>query len=113
MIDRSLVAVVAARFKVLGDPTRLTILNALQNGERSVTELVNETGRSQPNVSQHLKELSRAGLVSSRRDGIRILYEIADPYVSKICQAVCSSLEARISGDQKMISKLRQGARRK
>ena len=94
MIDRELVPVVAARFKALADPGRLTLLSVLQGGERSVSELVTATGRSQPNVSQHLAGLAKAGLVAGRREGNHVFYQIADPYVLRICDAVCRGVRA-------------------
>ena len=92
MIDPELIPLVAQRFKALGEPARLTLLAALQQGERSVSELVELTGRGQPNVSQHLKEMAHAGLVEARRDGARMYYRISDPYVNRICDAVCQSV---------------------
>ena len=92
MIERQLIPLVAARFKALGEPGRLALLSALQGGERSVSELVAATGRGQPNVSQHLAQLLRAGLVSSRREANRVLYRLADPYLQRICDAVCASV---------------------
>ena len=95
MIPPELIATVAARFKALGDPGRLAVLAALQQGERSVSELVEATGRSQPNVSQQLAALSRAGFVAARRDGNHVFYAVSDPYVEKICAAVCNGLAER------------------
>jgi DNA-binding transcriptional ArsR family regulator len=95
VIDAELIPQVAARFKALGDEGRLSLLSALQRGEKSVSELVEATGRSQPNVSQHLASLTHAGLVEARRDGTRVFYRIADPTVLRICDAVCDSLGAR------------------
>jgi len=92
MIDPDLIPLVAQRFKALGEPARLALLAALQQGERSVSELVELTGRGQPNVSQHLKELVHAALVEPRREGARIYYRISDPYVNRICDAVCRSV---------------------
>jgi DNA-binding transcriptional ArsR family regulator len=92
MIEPELIPLVAQRFKVLGEPARLALLAALQRGERSVSELVELTGRGQPNVSQHLKEMVRAGLVEARREGTHAYYRIADPYVTRICDAVCRSV---------------------
>jgi ArsR family transcriptional regulator len=91
-MESELIPLVAARFKALGDPRRLALLSALQGGERTVSELAEATRRPQPNVSQHLASLSRAGLVDSRREGTRVFYRIADPYVLRICDAVCDSL---------------------
>ena len=94
MIESELIPLVAQRFKALGEPGRLALLAALQKGERSVSDLVGVTGRGQPNVSQHLAQLVHAGLVSSRRQGNRIFYRISDPYVLRICDAVCKSVGA-------------------
>src|SRR6266498_2596197 len=96
MIDPALVPVVAVRFKALADPGRLAILSALQRGEKNVSELVGATGRSQPNISQQLAGLARAGFVAGRREGTRVYYRIADPYVARICEAVCNGLERQI-----------------
>ena len=92
MIEPDLIPHVAARFKALGDPGRLALLSALQGGEKSVGELVEATGRGQPNVSQQLAALHRSGLVAPRREGNHVYYRIADPYVVRICDAVCLSL---------------------
>jgi len=92
MIEPELIPMVAQRFKALGEPARLALLACLQRGERSVSQLVELTGRGQPNVSQHLKELVRAGLVAPRREGAHVYYRIADPYVTRICDAVCRSV---------------------
>ena len=91
-MESDLIPLVAARFKALADPRRLALLSALQGGERTVTELAETTQRPQPNVSQHLASLARAGLVEGRREGTRTYYRIADPYVLRICDAVCDSI---------------------
>ncbi len=95
VLDARLIPEVAARFKVLADVGRLSLLSALQRGERSVGELAETTGRSQPNVSQHLASLARAGFVAQRREGTKVLYRIADPTVLRICDVVCDSVVAR------------------
>jgi ArsR family transcriptional regulator len=92
MIEAGLIPLVAARFKALSEPGRLAILAQLHGGERSVTELARATARGQPNVSQHLAQLLQAGLVASRRQANRVLYRLADPYVQRICDAVCASV---------------------
>jgi len=91
-MENELIPKVAARFRALSDPRRLALLSALQERERCVGELAGLTGRPQPNVSQHLGSLARAGLVEARREGNRVFYRIADPFVLKICDAVCESL---------------------
>ena len=96
MVPKELIPTVAARFKVLGDPGRLSILAALQHGEKSVSELVEITGRTQPNVSQHVAALARVGFVAARREGNRVFYRVSDPYVVRICEAVCDGMAERV-----------------
>ena len=62
--------------KGLADPKRLLILNALRDGERSVTDLVDELDIPQANVSQHLAVLRDRGLVTGRRDGQWVYYSL-------------------------------------
>ena len=91
-----LVDLIAARFKVLGEPNRLRLLNALKAGEKSVSELVSETGTTQPNVSRHLQALADAGLVHRRKEGVAVYYGIAEAQVFELCEHVCGSLRRRL-----------------
>jgi DNA-binding transcriptional ArsR family regulator len=63
-------------FEVVAEPARREILDLLIDGPRPVGELVTRTGLSQPNTSRHLRVLREAGLVESRPDGQRRLYEL-------------------------------------
>lgn len=114
MLDPELIPLVAARFKALGEPGRLALLAALHEGEKSVGELAQATRRGQPNVSQHLAQLSGAGLVAARREGNRIYYRIADPFVERICDAVCQSVVTRAREDERRARSLKRagGARK-
>jgi DNA-binding transcriptional ArsR family regulator len=112
MVDPKLIPAVAERFKVLGDPGRLAILAVLQSGEKSVSEIVEATGRSQPNVSQHVSSLARAGFVARRREGNRSYYRVIDPCVSEICDAVCQSLAARAAQNDEWQRLLKRGGRK-
>ena len=86
------VELIAARFKVLSDPVRLRLIMALEGGERNVSQLVEQTGVAQTNVSRQLQALARAGIVSRRKDGIQAYYHIADPTIFELCDHVCGSL---------------------
>lgn len=83
---------VAERFKTLSEPLRLSMLQALRDGEKSVGELVSITGASQPNVSKHLKMLQAAGMVEREQRGNAVYYSIADETIFTLCDVVCSSL---------------------
>ena len=89
MIDK-----VARRFKLLSEKVRLEILNQLQvNGEMNVHELVEATGYQQSNVSKHLLLMARDGILSRRKDGLNVYYDIDDPTISGLCMLVCSRLQ--------------------
>jgi ArsR family transcriptional regulator, zinc-responsive transcriptional repressor len=71
----------AQLFKVLGSESRLRLLRLLEEPGRTVGELVEITGLSQPLVSQHLRTLRHADLVTSDRRGKQVVYRVADQHV--------------------------------
>ena len=83
---------IAERFRVLGEPMRIALLEALRDGEATVTELQRATGASQQNVSKHLGVLLRVGILGRRREGNFAVYSIADPTVFSLCEEVCGGL---------------------
>ena len=91
--DRLLLA--ADTFKLLGDTTRLRILSALLEGERSVSELAGDADAPVPGVSQHLAKLRSGGLVKVRRQGTRMLYRVVDPRIAQFL-ALISGLSHRL-----------------
>lgn len=92
------VELVAARFRALGDGSRIKLLNLLMQGESSVQELVEASGMTQTNVSRHLGLLRREGIVSRTKDGKRAVYRIADPHVAELCKLVCGGIELHLAG---------------
>ena len=97
----------AEKFRMLADPTRLAILRTLMQGERNVTRVVEETGRNQANVSKHLKMLAEAGLVSRRKEGLQVFYTLNDPLVERLCRLVCETIveeaQAKLARQKKLI----------
>jgi ArsR family transcriptional regulator len=83
---------VAERFRLLGEPVRLQILQALRDRELSVGQLVQALSLQQANVSKHLQQLHRAGIVGRRREGLQVFYRILDPSMLDLCAVVCGSL---------------------
>lgn len=80
----------AELFGVLSTPIRLRIIGALCEGEKNVSQLLQDIDVSQPNMSQHLNVLYRAGVVGKRRQGAQMFYSIADETVVRVCKAVCT-----------------------
>jgi DNA-binding transcriptional ArsR family regulator len=102
---------IAARFKVLSEPMRLKLIYALMDGEKTVSELMEQTGGLQANVSKHLGLLLDAGVVSRRKEGLKAYYRIADQSVYELCDLVCGSLEERLSSHLKSLSDTSPGRR--
>jgi ArsR family transcriptional regulator len=84
---------IASRFRMLSEPTRLKILGSLGDKEMTVTELVTATGAHQGNVSKHLGALLQAGIVSRRKVGLTANYKISDPTIFAMCELVSSRLK--------------------
>jgi len=80
----------ADALRMLGDPTRINILWALMQGETSVACLADLAGTSPTAVSQHLSKLRLAGLVSNRREGTFVFYQLADPHVGALLRQALS-----------------------
>lgn len=93
---------VAEKFRMLADPTRLSILRTLLEGEKNVGTIVSGTGQNQANVSKHLKMLAETGMVSRRKEGLQVFYAVADPLVEELCNLVCGAIlkEARADVDR-------------
>jgi len=89
---------IAARFRVLGEVSRLKLIRALEAGERSVNELVAASGLTQANTSRHLQTLTDAGILGRRREGTSVRYRIADPEILELCHLVCGGLRTGLEG---------------
>jgi DNA-binding transcriptional ArsR family regulator len=89
-----LLELIAERFKALAEPARLQILNSLRDREKTVSELMEETGFGQPNVSKHLQLLHSLRFVERRKKGLYVFYRLADESVFQLCDVVCGRLTA-------------------
>lgn len=92
---------VARRFRLLGEPYRLRILQLLEDGELSVNQITAALRGNQPNVSKHLHALYDGGLVGRRREGNSIVYFIADPAIFRLCDLVCRSTARSVESQLK------------
>ena len=95
---------VAELFKVLSEPMRLKLLYALMDGEKSVSQLVEETGGLQANVSKHLGILLDAGVVGRRKKGLYACYRITDESIFELCDLACGSIYDRLAADLDRLS---------
>ena len=95
---------VAELFALLSTPVRLKIIGALCNGEKNVSELLAQIDTTQPNMSQHLATLYRAGVLGKRRDSTQIYYRLQSERVAMLCRAVCTQVAIELDGGGEMPS---------
>ncbi|MEN9624779.1 MAG: Biofilm growth-associated repressor [Pseudomonadota bacterium] len=82
----------AELFAVLSTPIRLRIISELCQGEKNVGQLLDHIDVAQPNMSQHLNIMYRAGILGKRRQGAQMFYRIADESAVMVCRAVCTQV---------------------
>jgi DNA-binding transcriptional ArsR family regulator len=92
-----LAELIARRFRAIGEPLRIRLLDALRDGELSVNELAERTGASQQNVSKHLAVLADAGILARRKGGTRVHYRVADDGIFAVCEQVCGALHEQLA----------------
>ncbi len=91
-----LIELVAQRFRVLGEPMRIRLLDQLRDGEATVGELQQALGATQQNVSKHLGILHAAGMVNRTKDGNHARYWISDTSVFELCDQVCGGVRRQL-----------------
>lgn len=95
-LPEPLIELVAQRFRVLGEPMRIKLLDLLRERDGTVGELQDALGASQQNVSKHLGILHAAGMVSRTKDGTQVRYSISDPSVFELCDQVCGGVRRQL-----------------
>ena len=95
-LPEPLIELVAQRFRVLGEPMRIKLLDRLRESDATVGELQQALGASQQNVSKHLGILHDAGMVSRAKDGNHTRYSISDPAVFELCDQVCGGVRRQL-----------------
>lgn len=87
-------ALVAQRFRALAEPARLQILQSMRKQEMTVSDLVDDTGLGQANVSKHLQLLYTLGFVTRRKEGLFTYYSLASQSVFALCDIMCNQLDS-------------------
>jgi len=95
-------ATAAELFRLLATPIRLKIISALCGHEKNVSQLLHEIETTQPNMSQHLATLYRAGVLARRRDATQIYYRIGSERAATLCRAVCTQIAVEMDGDSEI-----------
>ena len=90
---------VAEQFRALGEPSRLRLMNLLFAGERTVGDLVTESGLSLANVSKHLGLLHQSGWVTRRKSGLNVVYALSDDRAFGLCDLMCARVRERAAAE--------------
>ena len=101
-----LVELIARRFRVLGEPMRIRLLERLRAGEATVGELSDAVSASQQNVSKHLAILTDVGILGRRKDGNRVYYRIVDDGVFAMCEQVCGSVQVQLRALEELMAEV-------
>src|SRR3989338_5034204 len=104
-MDDQLFVLHAEVCKSMANPTRLKILNALQNGEQSVDAMARSLKLRKANLSQHLAVLRQRGIVATRRDGLNIYYRCANPKMLKACAILREVLLEQLAEGGRLIDR--------
>lgn|SRR5581483_2321276 len=102
-LPHELAELVARRFRVLGEPMRIRLLDRLRDGEASVGELSEALSASQQNVSKHLAVLADAGMLARRKEGNHVYYRIVDEGVFALCDQVCGSMQRQLQALHELV----------
>lgn len=96
-LPEDLADLIARRFRAVGEPMRVRLLDQLRDGELSVTDLAEQLDAGQQNVSKHLAVLVEAAMVARRKEGNHVYYRIADESVFALCEQICGSIQSQLS----------------
>ena len=96
-LPEALVELIAQRFRVIGEPMRIRLLDALRDGPMTINELTKALGASQQNISKHVGVLAQAGIVARAKDGNRVRCSIADETIFELCELVCDGLRQQVA----------------
>ena len=96
-LPEALVELIARRFRVIGEPMRIRLLDALRDGPLTINELAEALGASQQNISKHVGVLAQAGIVGREKDGNRVRCSIADDTIFELCELVCGGLRHQLA----------------
>ena len=92
--------------KALAQPTRLKILELLRNGEKCICEIVPAINGEQSNISRHISVMQKSHLVTTRKDGVKVMVEVKDPKIFDILDRVTAILKNRMDEQSKLIASI-------
>ena len=104
-MDERILELKAEVLKTLAQPTRLKILELLRNGEKCICEIVPAINGEQSNISRHISLMQKSHLVTTRKDGVKVMVKVSDPKVFEILDSISLLLKKQILETGKLIHK--------
>jgi ArsR family transcriptional regulator len=92
--------------KALAQPTRLKILEFLRHGERCICEIIPAVNGEQSNVSRHISLMQKSRLVTTRKDGVKVMVKVTDPEIFNILDRVSRMLREQFKEQEKLFSRI-------
>lgn len=105
LMEERILEMKAEVLKVLAQPTRLKILELLRNGERCICEIVPAINGEQSNISRHISLMQKSHLVTTRKDGVKVMVKVKDPKIFEILDNISLLLKKQIVETGKLIHK--------
>ena len=106
-MDERVIEMKAEVLKVLAQTTRLRILECLRNGEKCICEIVPALNGEQSNISRHISLMQKSKLVTTRKDGVKVMVKVSDPKIFEILDSVTLLLRKQIIETRKLVQELR------
>jgi ArsR family transcriptional regulator len=103
IMDERVLELKAEILKALAQPTRLKILELLRNGEKCICEIVPALNGEQSNISRHISLMQKSHLVTTRKDGVRVMVKVRDPKIFDILDRVSAILKSQMSEQSRLI----------
>jgi ArsR family transcriptional regulator len=105
-MDERVLELKAEVLKTLAQPTRLKILECLRDGEKCICEIVPAINGEQSNISRHISLMQKSHLVTTRKDGVKVMVKVRDPKVFEILDTISTILKGQMSEQSKLIRAL-------
>jgi DNA-binding transcriptional ArsR family regulator len=105
-MEERLLELKAEVLKVLAQPTRLKILELLRNGERCICEIVPAINGEQSNISKHISLMQKSHLITTRKDGVKVMVNVKDPGVFEILDKVSAILKNQMKEQERLLAQI-------
>jgi len=105
-MEERLLELKAEVLKALAQPTRLKILELLRNGERCICEIVPAINGEQSNISKHISLMQKSHLITTRKDGVKVMVNVKDPRVFEILDKVSAILKNQMKEQERLLAQI-------